>query len=296
MGASPSRVVVLAALCVLAACSPSSTADSSAPSSPEAVGTVGKRLASLAPTLTESLIALGAADALVAVSDYCPPLPGGRTLPKVGTALTPSYEGLARAEPDLILTQKSATARLEGLEAIAPTVALSWQTVEDAVGSLRELGRAIGAEAEGKALATRFETTLRTPEALPKDAPTLLAVFAVGGDARPKSLWYVRSDSLHGAALGAAGLRNALPEPPGGPPEIAIETLVRLDPDGLLILGQDPDAVDRTDAFLRELTVLQAVKEGRIAKLAGPEVLQTGPALLRLVPMLRAAAGADGDP
>lgn len=256
------------------------------------------QVVSLGPVVTETLVALDRARALVAVSDYCDPPPDRPDVPRAGTALTPSYEIIARAAPSLIVTQAAGGAtRQRALERIAPTLALPWRTVEDAAASIRALGAAVDAGPAAEALARRFETTLGDArgEAAPDDdddeAPAVLGVLASGGDDRLKSIWYVRSDSLHGAAMEAGGLRNALPDPPAGPPELPLEELLRLDPPRILVFAQDPDDGERTVAQLQELTALRAVRGGQVRALTGPKVLHTGPALLGLVPRIRRVWG-----
>lgn len=249
------------------------------------------RVASLVPVVTETLIALDRADLLVAVSDYGPlPLPSGRRPPRAGTGLTPSFETLARVAPTLIVTERAAGIREAALARIAPTMILPWRTVDEAAASIRRLGAAADAVPAAEALARRFEQELAAAAAAtPEKAPRVLAVLAAGADDRLKSLWYVRADSLHGTALEAAGARNAIPDPPSGAPELGLEALVRLDPPAILVLGESPADAARTRAQLEALSVLAAVRQGRLAVVAGPAVLHTGPTLLELVPRIRAA-------
>ena len=69
------------------------------------------RLVSLAPAITETVLALGAENQLVAVSNYCV-LPPGVKLPRIGSSLTPSFEAIASLHPSLILCDDSAGSNL----------------------------------------------------------------------------------------------------------------------------------------------------------------------------------------
>ena len=60
------------------------------------------RLISLSPALTETVLALGGAEKLVAVSDYCQ-LPPGMRRPRVGSSLTPSFAAIAGLRRSVIL-------------------------------------------------------------------------------------------------------------------------------------------------------------------------------------------------
>ena len=53
-------------------------------------------------------------------------------------------------------------------------------------------------------------------------------------------IWYVKSNSLHGAALHAAGARNAVPEPVDGAPSLSIEALIALNPERIILLSTEP--------------------------------------------------------
>ncbi|NQY26935.1 MAG: ABC transporter substrate-binding protein [Piscirickettsiaceae bacterium] len=61
------------------------------------------RIISLAPSITETLFALGLADNVVAVTDYCDYPPQVLTLPKIGGLFNPSLEAIVALQPDLVI-------------------------------------------------------------------------------------------------------------------------------------------------------------------------------------------------
>lgn len=65
-----------------------------------APGTPARRIVSLSPAATESLVALGFADRLVAVSALCAGAPG---LPRVGTMVTPDARAIRALRPDALV-------------------------------------------------------------------------------------------------------------------------------------------------------------------------------------------------
>src|SRR5215831_8797866 len=65
-----------------------------------------RRVVTLAPSLSETLIALGAADRLVGVSRF-DDFPEVSKLPRVGGFLDPSVEAVLALKPDLVLVQPS---------------------------------------------------------------------------------------------------------------------------------------------------------------------------------------------
>src|ERR1700736_2811991 len=61
------------------------------------------RIVSLAPSVTETLFALGAGDEVVGVSQYCDFPPAVRKLPRVGSFITPEIEAIVALRPSLVI-------------------------------------------------------------------------------------------------------------------------------------------------------------------------------------------------
>lgn len=263
-----------------------------------APGNGPRRWVSLSPAITETLFSLDAAAQLVAVSDFCE-LPPGLNLPRVGTSLTPHYEAIARLAPSLILSDDSAGAKQRELAALAACEVLPWLTLAQVVGSVRRLGHLAGRDREGDALAQRLSQRLSEPP--PSDAPRALLLLGYDPD-RPAELWFIRRNSLHGAALGAAGARNAVDRDVAGLPRLSVEELLKLDPDLVLILpspGSSPEQGRKMlDAFAA-LAPLRAVQHHQVALVngsqsVGPQILQLVDALSGVIQNLRGQAPARG--
>lgn len=246
----------------------------------------GPRVVSLAPGITDTLFAIGAGSQVVARSDYCDYPPEVLALPAVGTSLTPSYETISRLAPTLILGEDNAAARLTELQAVGPTRLLPWLSLTEVIESTRELGRLTGRTAKANELANRMQERLAV--AAPADGPRVLLVIGY----RPGKLdeiWFIRDNSLHGAALRAAGARNAVREAVSGLPRLSPERLLTLDPDAIFVLALPGKAQgDQLDGF-RKLTPLSAVTTNRLAVIEAPEAYVHGPRILRLVDRLEAA-------
>lgn len=259
---------------------------------PPASETQARRVVSLSPAVTETLFALGAGPEVVGVSDYTVLPEGTPDLPKVGTTFAPNFEAIARLKPTLLVDQQVKQAPAEALSALAPLKVLPWLSLSEVVASVKELGRLSGREAQATALAERLQTTLARPA--PKDAPRVLLVLGdVSGTL--SEVWYMKRGSLHGAALEAAGARNAVAEDKAGPPNLSLEGVIALDPDAVLVLvsaqGLDAAQQERVLAPWKKLTGLRAAREDRVRLVVGRDVESTGPAILDVVERLRAALG-----
>jgi len=190
------------------------------------------RIASLAPSITSVIVFIGAGGELVAISDYCRvDYPIG-SIAVVGTALTPDRERLIRVAPGAILARKAAAVPIDILGKIAPTALLPWSSVTDLAASVRAIGEICSRQEAAENLAQRFEARFLSEAS--ESAPR--ALLLLGADAGHSELWVIKPNSLHGALLPAAGLRNALGGPLRGAPTISLEELVRLDPELIITL------------------------------------------------------------
>lgn len=253
---------------------------------PPAKQAEGPRIVTLAPGITDTLFAIGAGSQVVARSDYCDYPPEVLRVPAVGTSLTPSYETISRLSPTLIVGEANAASRSTELQAVGPTRLLPWLTLSEVMDSTRELGRITGHTKEANALADAMSDRLAVPA--PAGGPRVLLVIGY----RPGKLdeiWFIRDNSLHGAALRAAGARNAVPEAVGGLPRLSPERLLALDPDAILVLAVPGKGKgDALDGF-RKLTPLRAVTKNQLAVIEAPEAYVHGPRILGLVDRLKDA-------
>jgi len=111
--------------------------------------------------------------------------------------------------------------------------------------------------------------------------------LAVLGETSGKlsEIYFIRQNSIHGAALRAAGARNAVAHDVPGVPRLSLEELLRLDPEAIIVLissahGKQDDA--RIVHDYQALEPLTAAKTGRIAVLASDAAFSNGPRILAL--------------
>lgn len=256
----------------------------SAPGEPPAATDGGVRIVSLSPPITDTLYALAAGRALVACSDYCTIAPGGRRLPRVGSSVTPNFEAIARLRPSWVVTEARVGPRMGELEALAPTLRLRWLTLADVLASTTRLAELVDRRSEGRKLTDRLRAVLSVPER--PDGPRVLLVLASPG--RLADIYFIRPNSLHGAALRAAGGRNAVAHEVAGAPRMSIDELLRIDPDLLIVLARaDPEQSARLAEPWKRLSALRAVRSGKLGVVASPHALATGPTILDFVAELR---------
>jgi iron complex transport system substrate-binding protein len=233
-------------------------------------------IVSLTPAVTETLFAIGAGSRVAGVSDYCDYPSQVAGLPRLGTALTPNFERIAGLRPDLIVSDLSVASDKTRLDSLGPTLRLPWLSLSEIANSTRQLGRFTGDDARANALAARLEQRLSVPP--PPAGPRVLLVLA-GESAGIDPVWFIRKNSMHGAALHAAGGRNAVPEEVHAMPRISLERVIALDPD-LIVLLTGKNAGDGVLDSWRKLHVLSAVKNAGIGVLPGKQAFAHGPRIL----------------
>ena len=126
------------------------------------------RIVSLCPSITETLIDFGLADALVGITRYCiHPREITRRLPKMGGTKTPDVEAIIAAQPDLVFMNeeentKEAFAALDGKVKLDVTFPRKVDEVPDV---LRHLGEVTSTREVAEARAQELEQALAKLEA-----------------------------------------------------------------------------------------------------------------------------------
>jgi len=237
----------------------------------------------LAPNLAEIVAYAGGGDRLVARTRFTDHPPALRALPDLGNAFEPDLEGLAAAQPDLVLMLEgwrggSVGAAVERLG--VPVRYLTVETVEEVAAAVETIGADLGLPG-----AAARAANLRAARAALESASRLdLRVLMLNGR-RP--LIAAGPGSWGDAVIRLAGARNALHTDAARYPTLDHETVIELDPDVVVdTSGYDggPGAVDWTD-----LRGVPAVREGRAHALADPSLLRPGPRFPEAAALLRAA-------
>jgi len=143
-----------------------------------------RRIASLVPSLTQTLFDLGAGDRVVAVSDWCgPALPAGAEPVRVGGVRDPDLDRLLAPKPDLVLLGREENRR-EDAEAIAAAGArvlvVQPTDLPTAAAAVAEIGRAVGLAEAGARLASAIEQQ-RSGVLASRGAP-VTAVYPIWND------------------------------------------------------------------------------------------------------------------
>jgi len=239
------------------------------------------RVVSLAPSLTDTVVALGMADRLVGVTRY-DTAPEVTSLPRVGGFLDPSPEAVLGLRPDLVLWLADGGA-FPAVRRIAelgvPVLALPVVGVPDVLRAARQVGAALGNPAAGERLAAGMEGAVRAAEERASSLPRRRVLLVIGRD----PLVVAGPGSYPDALLRIAGGVNVVKgERPW--PVYSLERAVADDPD----LVVDAAVNEPADTIVR-LAAIPAVKAGRVVRLPDDRVLRPGPQLPAALEQLQQA-------
>lgn len=194
-----------------------------------------RRIISLAPSLTETLFALGAGDRVVGVTRFCTAPPEATTRTQVGDMVQPQVETIASLNPDLVvLSVEGNTHRtFLALERMGmPLFVSNPRSLDGILHSIRVLGKVIGEERRGKELADSLRREMAALRGRHEGrAPSCLMLVS----SRP--LMVAGAGSFLGEMVEWLGAKNAARDLPGAWPVLNRETMLTLNPDLLLVPG-----------------------------------------------------------
>lgn len=283
-------VLLSLVLLVIPACT--SPGASEAPSSTGVIDQLGRRvkldkipqkIISLAPSNTEILYALGLADKVVAVTDYCNYPPEVKQKPSIGGYTTPSIEKVVALSPDLILaTSMHEKQVIPQLEARGMTVlALAPKTLDDVLAAIKLVGEVTGKKEESAYLLTRMQKRIKTVTDKTNGLPE---------DKRPPVFYLTWHDplmtsgqgTLHYELIQKAGGRSIFPEVVGTQ-AVNLESIVARNPQVMIAGIGMASGGDKPFLYLKAETRLQNTEAGKNGTIYKIDIDLTGRAGPRIV-------------
>lgn len=248
-----------------------------------------ERIISLAPSVTETIYAIGAGDRLIADTSYCDYPAAAQKLAKIGGFIDPNVEKIAALKPDLVIGSKGnprdALQQLTQLK--IPVVIIDPETLDSAIdGSIRTIGKATGMSKNADKLA---DDNRQRKTAIARES----AKVAVAD--RPRTLLLFSPDSLFSAGTGSyldemitlAGGVNIAGNTKLSWPELSMEKVIKDDPQIIMILSMEKGAASSlADALIKKLRAdrrwrqVSAVQKGNIVFLGDDELTLPGPRLI----------------
>ncbi|MFL5386087.1 MAG: ABC transporter substrate-binding protein [Longimicrobiaceae bacterium] len=237
-----------------------------------------RRIVALVPSVTETVLALGAADRLVGRTDFDHG-PAVDRLPSIGGGLDPSVERLVSLHPDLVLGwETNGRPELRNrLTALGiPVFSIKTEDTTDVFRAVRNVGRLTGRARAADSLAASLRAELEAVRASVAGAPRPTVFYMAWNDppltAGPKT--------FVSQVIEVAGGRNVFADQGALWPTVSIEEIVRRQPD-YVVVPRGEQGAGRVEAMKgapgwREL---RALREGRGVMVPAEVVNQPGPRL-----------------
>lgn len=260
---------------------------------PAAAGAAPARIVSLAPSITETLFALGLGPRVAGVTDWCRWPPAARELPKVGGHIDPNFEAVAALSPDLVVVEKVHAAAREHLEALdIGALVVEHRDLEGILESLTLIGRACGADSAAAALRADLESRIEAVRARVAERSRPRALVVVGrtvADGSLADVYVAGGGTFLGELLVLAGGENAFAGGAIEYPALSAEGLLRLAPEVVVELAPelagDPDRQDGLAAAWAGLQEMAGV-EGRVRVFTDDWMLLPGPRCVAILERL----------
>ena len=190
------------------------------------------RIVSLAPSLTETVYALGLQDRLVGDTDYCDYPPEAQKKQKVGGAINPSLEEIAHLRPDVVLVTKHLNTldTVHSLDALGiASYATDPRNVDEIVASAKRLGDVLGAPEAGATLAEDLQHRLDVLQQKIGALPPRRVLFVVWTD----PLISIGKETFIADALRRAGAVSIIDSKQDWP-QVNLEEVAHLQPETLV--------------------------------------------------------------
>ena len=260
-----------------------------------------RRIVSMAPSITETLFALGLGDRVVGVtrdSSYPSEVENIKKTGNVGGYYDPNLEAILSLKPDLVVMLEEQAQALPEFEKLhLETLVVSHQTVEGIIASFAAIGRRCGKGPEGRRMACDFRRRVDLIRKRARELPRPRVLFVLDrtfGCGHLADLYVAADDHYIDTIINWAGGENACQQRGVRYPVISTEGVLRLNPDVIIDMAP-PDMVKQygrkkiLDDW-KDLREVEAVKNHRIyildqdyAYIPGPRFLQLVETLARLL-------------
>ena len=173
------------------------------------------RIVTTLPSATEMVVALGAQDRLVGVSNYCDP--GIEGLTRVGTALSPNIEAIVGLSPDIVLLPEGPGA--EKLFTLLQhfslkTLRVKIDRLEDIYSALLSLGEVLALGERAHRLVGKVKTSLagaKEKKALSGQRVMVVVEAQRGAGGHYRQITLASRESFYGDILSTIGLEVISP-------------------------------------------------------------------------------------
>ncbi len=243
------------------------------------------RIVSLAPSITESLCAIGLKRRVVGVTMYCTHPPDVKNLPRIGGYNNPNMEAIVRLRPDLVVAlprhqEFAARLRRSGLRVLT----IEESGIDGIMRNLVRLARLCRAgESADRVIAdlrNRMAALRKRTRGLKKPS-VLVSVGRNMGDGGIRDVYAAGKEKFYDTMIETGGGVNCYQKTAVKFPKLSPEGVIRLNPDVIIDMVDDPYRNGASPRKIRdqwlELKGVSAVRHLRVHVMGGDHVVVPGP-------------------
>jgi iron complex transport system substrate-binding protein len=255
------------------------------------------RIVSVAPSITETLFALGAGDQIVGDTTYCNYPEAAKSKPKIGGYTTPDLEAILVRRPDLVFMMKSRPDVAQKLRGAGiDVVELQPENLAGIYEEIQTIAAKIGVPERGRTLVQSIDKEIHTgaSRSVGSKKPTVL--FVVGRTPGTVSdLVAVGRGSYLNELIEFAGGSNVFADAAVPYPRVGMEDVIYRDPDVIIDMGHGEILSESQKQAVKQVwqkySFLKAVKRGSVFPVSADYFVTPGPRVGQAVRDIRKLIG-----
>jgi iron complex transport system substrate-binding protein len=238
-----------------------------------------QRIVSLAPSLTETVFAVGAGDRLVGDTTYCDYPEAAKHIAKVGDTMTPNIEAIIGLKPDVVLVSTASqlerfTRQMEERQ-IAVYVS-DPHNLDGVLQSITNVGEVTGNKAEAAELVSVLRNRIRVVGAKLGAAKPVRVFYQVSAE----PLYTAGHDAFITDLIARAGGTSVSGDVPGAWPRLSNEAALASKPEAIVIPTGDSMGSEGNRDVAAALRGSPAALSGRVYAINGDLLSRPGPRLV----------------
>ena len=253
-----------------------------------------RRIISMAPSITESLFALGLGDRVVGVTKYCEYPPEALEKAQVGGFHNPNYEAMMAQHPDLVVMLDAEAQPRQVFDRLGvDTLQMHHKSIGGILDSIDSLGITFGAQKRAEEITSDIRTRLERIELKTAGRASPTVMFSIDrtlGSGRLEDVYIAGCDGHIDRIIELAGGRNVYQQGVARFPVVSREGMINMNPQVIIDLvgGLSSSKVSNEEvaADWDQLTEVDAVRQGKVFVLDDDYAFVPGPRFILLVEKL----------
>jgi iron complex transport system substrate-binding protein len=249
-----------------------------------------RQIVSLAPSITETLFALGLGDRVAGVTCYRNFPPEARTKANVGGYYDPNYEAIVALHPDLIILFPEHEAPRQHLSKLGLNMlVVDHKSISGILTSITAIGKTCGADKKAESIVRDLQVRMERIRQKTDGLPRLRIMISVGrntGSGTLEDVYISGKDGFYDKMITLAGGVNAYAGDVAFP-VVSRETIIRMNPEVIIDMIPDIDKKGWDKAMILKewnaVSQVDAVSKGRVYVFGKDYVVIPGPRFILIL-------------